>query len=120
MSLLLGGTEFFHMNGLSKIGLFHQWHLPCRGHTMVKKSIQGEIRKVYNVYPYTWYYPPFRSVPPMRQEMMAAENMMMSEPMKEMINMMKQHMMTTNEIKRTVDSIEERCRRMEEMMKGKS
>ena len=69
------------------IGLFHQWHLPCHGHTMVKKSKQGEIRKVYYVYPNTWYYPPSQAVPPMRQEMMT-ENMMMSEPMMEMMNMM--------------------------------
>jgi hypothetical protein len=52
---------------------------------------------------------------PVRQEMMS-ENMMMSDQMNEMMSMMRQHVMITNEIKRTVDIINERCRRMEEKM----
>ncbi len=47
----------------------------------------------------------------MRQEMMMPE-----DKMQQMMDIMRQHMMTTNEIKRVVDIINERCRRMEEQM----
>ncbi len=59
-----------------------------------------------------WYYPssPFIT-PSMRQEMMMPE-----DKMQQMMDIMRQHMMTTNEIKRVVDIINERCRRMEEQM----
>lgn len=67
---------------------------------------------MYNLQPCIRYYP---SVLPVRQEMMS-ENMMMSDQMNEMMSMMRQHVMITNEIKRTVDIINERCRRMEEKM----
>lgn len=50
-------------------------------------------------------------MPPMRQEMM------MPEDMRRMMDLMRQHMITTNEIKQTVDIINERCRRLEEQMK---
>ncbi|MFS0558291.1 hypothetical protein [Brevibacillus sp. 179-C9.3 HS] len=37
--------------------------------------------------------------------------------MRRMMDLMRQHMITTNEIKQTVDIINERCRRLEEQMK---
>ncbi|MBN2981772.1 hypothetical protein [Cohnella algarum] len=49
-----------------------------------------------------------------RQEMMPGD----MSPQSEMMAMMRQHMMMTTEIKRVVDIINERCMRMEEMMKG--
>lgn len=54
-------------------------------------------------------------MPTMRQEMMAPD--MMADQMNQMMDVMKQHVMTTNEIKRTVDMINERCKRMEDQMK---
>ena len=68
------------------IGLFHQWHLPCHGHTMVKKSKQGDQKSVLCVSQYL-VLSAVSSRATHASEMMT-ENMMMSEPMMEMMNMM--------------------------------
>lgn len=66
---------------------------------------------------YSWYHP-YPSTQPQfinhRQENQG-QMMMPDQPM-DMMEMMKKHMMVTNEIKETVDRIEQRLKRMEAKM----
>ncbi|MGE7271982.1 hypothetical protein ACQKK5_11055 [Brevibacillus panacihumi] len=62
---------------------------------------------MYYVHPSSWYYPSSQSIQMQQDRMMPAD----------MMEMMRQHMAMTTDIKRTVDMINERSRRMEEQMK---
>jgi hypothetical protein len=59
---------------------------------------------------YPWYQPYRSSHDEMMMPGMANKDQMME--------MMKQHMMVTNDIRQKVDMIDQRLRRIEEMMKG--
>jgi hypothetical protein len=64
----------------------------------------------------SYYYPVYPSYRSSHDDMM----MPGMEKKDQMMEMMKQHMMVTNEIKQKVDMIDQRLRRMEEMMKMRS
>lgn len=68
-------------------------------------------------YPYVWpsAYPSGYD-PRVRAEHAPPNDMMPNGNMASMMDMMREHMRVTNEIKQKVDKIDERLRRMEKMM----
>ncbi|MFB4165323.1 hypothetical protein ACE1TI_16315 [Alteribacillus sp. JSM 102045] len=69
-------------------------------------------------HPSHWISPPPPIYEPkMRMENTPSQNMMPENNMDSMMDMMQRHMQVTNEIKRKVDQIDERLRRMEEKMR---
>lgn len=69
---------------------------------------------MYYTQPSQWYYYPDQSN---LQDMRMPEQMpMMSGDMNQMMGMMREHIRTTEEIRRMVHEINERCKRMEAKM----
>lgn len=82
------------------------------------ENLMKGAKPLYYHSPYGWpsVYPTEYD-PRVRAEHAPSNDMMSNGNMDSMMDMMQEHMRVTNEIKQKVDKIDERLRRIEEMMK---